>query len=195
MADTRGIEQDELHRMSVSPEIQEYIDSATAVVVVINGTVPRGTGGALSSLSVNPPQVPANKVAFMFTNISNPLAWNFCLDDIPVAFRDAPRFQLDNPVALRRKYLELKNDRKMKTKKAGLRKMVKASEQKALRTLASLFDWLDSLEPQQAAETIKAQNSAANSSPCLHPVLEAFSNAKEVLRKGVRKVKRIFTYT
>ena len=72
---------------------------------------------------------------------------------------------------------------------------MKAGEQEALGTMASLFDWLDGLEPQQVAEIIKAQNPAAGSSPCLHLVLEAFSNAKEVLRREVLRVKRIFTYT
>ena len=181
--------------MSIAPDIQEYIGSVTAVVVVINGTVPRGAGGALSSLSVISPQVPANKFAFMFTNISSPLAWNFCWDAIPVVLKDARRFLLDNPVPLQRKYIELKNDANMKTMKTGLRKEVKAGEQEALGTLASLFDWLYGLEPQQAAEITKAENSAASSSPCLHLVLEAFSNTREVLREEVRKVKRIFSYT
>ena len=99
---------------------------------------------------------------------------------VTVALQDARRFQLDNPVALQRKYTELMNDANMKTMKTGLRREVKAGEEEALGTLASLFDWLDSLEPHQAAEITKAENSAASSLPYLHLVLEAFSNTKEV---------------
>ena len=45
LADTRGVEQDELHKQSIANQINMHIDSITAVVVLANGTVPRVTVG------------------------------------------------------------------------------------------------------------------------------------------------------
>ena len=54
LADARGIHQDELHKESIATEIQNHIDSVTAVLILANGSVPRitvGTDYALSALS------------------------------------------------------------------------------------------------------------------------------------------------
>ena len=84
----------------------------------------------------------------MFTNVSSPLHWNFSGDTIPDSLKDAPYFLLNNPVALQRKYLKLKDDPNMKKTSADLRKAVKAGEENAMGMLVELFDWLDGLEPQ-----------------------------------------------
>jgi hypothetical protein len=123
----------------------------TAVLILANGTVPRvtvGTDYALSTLSAIFPESLASNTAFMFTNVLSPLHWNFSGDTIPDSLKDAPSFLLNNPVALQRKYLKLKNDPNMKKTKADLCRAVKSSEKSALSMLVELFDWLDSLEPQ-----------------------------------------------
>ena len=84
----------------------------------------------------------------MFTNVSSPLHWNFSGDTIPNSLKDAPYFLLNNPIALQRKYLKLKDDPNMKNTRADLRKAVKAGEENAIGMLVELFDWLDGLEPQ-----------------------------------------------
>ena len=151
MADTRGVQQDELHKQSIATQIQDHIDSVTAVLILANGTVPRvtvGTDYALSTLSAIFPKSLASNTAFMFTNVSSPLHWNFSGDTIPADLKNAPYFLLNNPVALQKKYLKLKDDPTMKKSKADLRKAVRASEQNAIGMVAELFDWLDGLEPQ-----------------------------------------------
>ncbi len=148
MADTYGIEQDELHKKSIATQIQSHTDSVTAVLVLANGTVPRvnvSTSYALSTLSSIFPKPLASKIAFMFTNVLSPLHWNFSGDTIPEVLEDAPHFFLSNPVALQRKYLKLKDDQNMKKEKGDFRKAVKAAEQVALEMLVDLFDWLDGL--------------------------------------------------
>ena len=151
MADTRGIQQDELHKRSIAAQIQKHIKSISAVLVLANGTVPRvavGTDYALSTLSAIFPESLAKNIAFMFTNVSSPLHWNFSGDTIPDSLKDAPQFLLNNPIALQKKYIKLMDDPNVKKGRPDLRKAVKAGEENALEMLVDVFDWLDGLEPQ-----------------------------------------------
>jgi hypothetical protein len=151
LADTRRLQQDELHKRSIATQIKEHIDSVTAVLVLVNGTVPRITVGsnyALSVLSTIFPNTVANNVALLFTNVTGPIYLNFPTHTLPSVLKDAPQFLLNNPVALQRKYLKLKGDPCMKTGRPDFRKAVKAGEENALGLLVDLFDWLDRLEPQ-----------------------------------------------
>ena len=157
MADTRGFQQDELHKRSIATQIKNCIDSVTAVLVLANGTVPRvtvGTDYALSTLSAMFPKTLANNIAFMFTNVTSALHWNFSGETIPDSLKNAPQFVLNNPIALQKKYLKLREGPNMKRESADFRKVVKAGERDALKTLANLFGWLDGLEPQPTARAV-----------------------------------------
>jgi hypothetical protein len=156
LADTRGIHQDELHKKSITNEIQQHIASVSAVLIFANGAVPRITVGmdyALSALSTIFPKTLANNIAFLFSNVSTPLSFNFSKDAIPEVLKDAPQFLIDNPIALQKKYLELKGSIS-KRKAKEMQKAVKRAEENALEMLVDLFDWLDGLEPQPTTEII-----------------------------------------
>ncbi|KIJ48656.1 hypothetical protein M422DRAFT_86445, partial [Sphaerobolus stellatus SS14] len=152
LADTRGIEQDEKHKRSIANEIANNITTVTGVIILANGTVPRitvGTDYALSTLSSIFPRSLADNIAFMFTNVPNPLSWNFAQDTIPEVLKHAPQFRLDNPLALRKKYLELKNKPNTTSQlRKEMRATVNSGEAKALEMLVRLFDWLDGCVPQ-----------------------------------------------
>jgi len=156
LADTRGIYQDEHHKKSIVTEIQSHIDSVNAVLILANGAVPRITVGmdyALSALSAIFPKTLINNTAFLFSNVPTSLSFNFCKGAIPEALKGAPKFLIDNPVSLQKKYLELIGG--MSRRKAKeMQKAVKSAEQNALETLVRLFDWLDGLEPQPTTEII-----------------------------------------
>jgi hypothetical protein len=157
LADTRGIEQDELHKKSIANQIQNHIASVNAVLILVNGTVPRitvGTNYALSALSALFPKSLANNIAFLFSNSSNHLAFNFAADAIPPALSDAPQFLLDNPIALVKKFSDFKDGPNQKMSRKMLRRMVMKAEEKALEMLVDLFDWLDGLEPQPTREIV-----------------------------------------
>ena len=148
MPDTRGIQQDELHRKNITTQIENHIKSVNAILILANGTVPRitvGTDYALSTLPTIFPDTVTKNIAFMFTNVSSPLSWNFSQDTIPEALKGAPQFLLNNPVALQRRYFELKDD---PGQHEEMREVVKMGEQKALDMLVHLFDWLVGLKPQ-----------------------------------------------
>ena len=114
----------------------------------------------LSTLSAIFPKSLAENIAFVFTGVPNPLSWNFPEYAIPDLFRHAPRFLLDNPVALQKKYLTLKPHSYEKKLRTVIRKGVLASEEKALEMLVELFDWLDGLGPQSMMEIVYLYNMA-----------------------------------
>ena len=74
----------------------------TAVLILVNGAVPRsavgrGTDYVLSTLVVVFPKPLINKIAFMFTSVLNALAWHFCQDAVPAILKNAPQLQIGNP--------------------------------------------------------------------------------------------------
>ena len=125
---------------NITIQIEKYIDSITAVIILANGTVPRitvGTDDALSFLSTISPKIPVKHMCSILTNVPSSLSQNFPGDAFPDILT---QFVLDNPVALQKKYLKLKDDPNMKKVSMDLRTMVKVGEQKALEMLVDLFD-------------------------------------------------------
>jgi len=186
LADTRALQQDELHKESIAAQIKKHFDSINTIFILANGTVPRvtvGTDYGLSSLSAIFPKTPVDNVAFLLTNTSNPLYQNFSADTLPDGLKAAPQFLLNNPIALQRKYLKLKDDPDMKSRRIDFREVVQAAEQNAVEMLVDLFDWLDGLEPQPITKIVplyqKCQNTAAKVTHLLG----------QRVRKLLRKVK------
>jgi hypothetical protein len=164
LANTRSVQQDELHKRSVATQVKELVESVTAVLILANGTVARSTVGidnALSTLSFIFPKTPIKNIGFMFTNVSNPLCLNFCEETVPASLQDAPRFQIDNPIALQKKFLKLKGYPEMKERRVELCEEVKAAKQDALETVVELFDWLGGLELQPTMKIPPMARSAA----------------------------------
>jgi hypothetical protein len=153
LANTRSVQQGELHKRSIVTQIKKHIDTITAVLILANGTVPRVTVGTDYALSILPATFPItlfNNAAFLLTNTSSALYQNLSRDILPEVCKGAPQFLLNDPIALQRRYLELEDNGGPNTRgqMARFREMVKASEQNALEMLVDLFDWLDGLEPQ-----------------------------------------------
>jgi len=151
LADTRGID---LYKKSIADQIKNHIATINAVLILLNGAVPPITVGTNYALSALFPKSLANNIGFLSPNSSNYLAVNFSDDAIPPALSDAPRFLLDNPIALMRKFSEIKDGPNQKMSRKILRQMVMRAEQKALEMLVDLFDWLDGLEPQPTREIV-----------------------------------------
>jgi hypothetical protein len=91
-----------------------------------SSTAPSHIVYALSPLSTVFPKSLTKNVAFRFTNPSNHHLGNFRPDTVPVLLKGAPQFLIDYPVALQMKYLRLKNDPGMKSRRVGMRKEVTA---------------------------------------------------------------------
>jgi hypothetical protein len=157
LADPRGIEQDERHKNSIATQIKKHIDSVTAVLILTNGTTQRltvSTDYALSTLSAMFPKSLAENIAFVFTHVPNPLSWRFSQDTISRVLREAPQFLLDNPVALRKNYIKLKDNSNVQKMQKDMLSCLETTEEEALEMLVQLLDWLDGCEPQPTTEII-----------------------------------------
>jgi len=146
-------------------EIEKHIDSVSAVLVLVNAIAPRITmpmDYALSALSALFPKTLANNIAFVSTNSRSLLSWNLSKDDIPKGLKDAPQFFLDNPIALQKRYLRLKNDLTSKQMNMELLKVVQPGEERALDMLVKLFGWLDGLESHPVTEIVSLYETSLN---------------------------------
>ena len=186
MAGTRDIEQDELHKKSIITNIEQHIDSVNAVLILADGIVSRVTVEVdyiFKALSAIFPKTLVNNIAFMFTSVRDPRSWRFSQEMLPEALKNAPLFLLDNPLALQNRF---KDD---PTKKG----MVRTCEQRALEMLVTLFDWLDGLEPQPAAEIVslyeKYENIEAKTITALAQADQAVAMKAEIDKRIVRLMK------
>ncbi|CCM07038.1 uncharacterized protein FIBRA_09357 [Fibroporia radiculosa] len=162
LADTRGIAQDEQHKESIARAIRDHITVVNAVIILANGTVPRlgvATDYALSTLSSMFPKTLADNIGFLFTNVSSPLSWNFDEQSLPDALRNDHLYLLDNPVAMRDKYLgeKQKMERQRKPQKRllnALEQSVEDGHKKALGEFVKIFDFIDSRSPQPTKDIL-----------------------------------------
>ncbi len=106
---------------------------------------------ALTTLSALFPKILADNTAFLLTNVPTPASLNFPDDAILRDLKHAPKFLIDNPIALQKNYLKQKGHLDKKTLKK-IKQSVKLAEENALEMLVELFDWLDGLEPQPTRE-------------------------------------------
>lgn len=157
LADTRGILQDEQHKMNIAKAIRENITTVNAVLILANGTVPRlgvSTNYALSTLSAIFPRSLAENIGIMFTMTPSILQCNFEPESLPAILRSSEVFTLSNPVCLKRKYDESNHDNISKSDLKVLRQSFKDSEDKAMDMMVNLFDWLATLTPQPTRDIL-----------------------------------------
>ena len=113
-----------------------------------------GTDYALSTLCAIFPKSLVDNIAFVFTNVSSALSWNFSMDTIPDVLNHADMFFLDNPIALQKKYLNFKDDLDKQKLMTHMRRAILDSEEQALEMLVDLFDRLDGLGTQPTTEIV-----------------------------------------
>lgn len=160
LADSRGIDHDERHKADIATVIQENIETINAVIILTNGTVQRlsvATDYALSTLSSMFPLSLANNIGIVFTCVTGHLGCNFVPHSLPEALRGIKgnQFPLDNSVA-RWQQLNIKRGEEwdIESEEGELEYEVEDCHKKALRVLARLFDWLDTLTPQQTKDIL-----------------------------------------
>jgi hypothetical protein len=81
--------------------IKEHIRSVDAVLILANSTVIDWWHGLRTPHSVDHlAQTATNNIGFVFTNARPPFDRDFSQDTVPEAFKGAPQFVFDNPIAI-----------------------------------------------------------------------------------------------
>ncbi|KAJ7763599.1 hypothetical protein DFH07DRAFT_939252 [Mycena maculata] len=187
LADTRGIQQDELHKKGIATEIKEQVTAVHAVLILANGTLPRlsvSTEYALTTLSSIFPKSLADNISLVFTMCSNPLSINFTDDAVPPSLKTVPQFYMDNPLSLLHKYREMKAKGQHKRQLRAASDHVVASEAAALQTMVRFFDWLDDLKPQPTTDILtlfnKSQTIQQQISDTISQMAQAQDKSEEI---------------
>ena len=121
---------------------------------------------ALSVLSAIFPKTLVNNIAFLFSNVTTSLSFNFCKATIPEALKTAPQFLIDNPISLQKKYLELIG---------GMSRRKAKEMQKAVQGNGGEGSWFGAIDKVRTTlEHMKGR-------------LDLLRRAKEKLREGIRR--------
>ncbi|KAJ7782155.1 hypothetical protein B0H14DRAFT_3585460 [Mycena olivaceomarginata] len=195
LADTRGIQQDELHKKGIVTEIKEQFTAVDAVVILANGTLPRlsvSTEYALTTLSSIFPQSLADNISLVFTMCSNPLSINFTDDAVPPSLEiTAPQLYVDNPLSLRHKYREMNAKGQHKRQLRAAWDHVVASEAVALRNMVRLFDWLDDLKPQPTTDILTLFNKSQSIQEQINDTISQMAQAQDKSEEIKRLIRQI----
>ncbi|KIY66908.1 hypothetical protein CYLTODRAFT_354146 [Cylindrobasidium torrendii FP15055 ss-10] len=193
LADTRGISKDQEHKKNIAETIQNYIPVVNAVIVLANGTQPRlgvATDYALTTLSSIFPRSLRDNIAFLFTNVSNALSWNFQPDSIPSFLQSAQQLIVDNPFAMREKYLSIIAQTKQHNASVlgRLERSITSAHDDAVEELVKLFDWMDGLEPQPTSEILNLYNKLQGIETRIENALASMAQAT-IKKKELEKIK------
>ena len=185
LADTRGIEYDTQHKASIAGAIQDAIPAIDGVLIIANGTTERlqvATDYAITTLSSIFPRSIASNISLLFTMISNPMAFNFQMESLPDCLQEAETFNLDNPIALRRKYEEIREKPKYVKQAKAMEKMVDEAHSTAVEMLAEFFDWLDKREVQPTTAIVDLYQSVCEIDRKIQNALARMNNVAEKKR-------------
>ncbi|KAJ3714035.1 hypothetical protein C8R42DRAFT_558431, partial [Lentinula raphanica] len=107
LADTHGIDIDNEHKAAIVSAIKEHFITIDAIIILANGTLARlgaATEFTLTTISTMFPNSLIENIAFIFTMVSNSTAFNFDQSSLPVQFRKAKSWCINNPFAQWSKY-------------------------------------------------------------------------------------------
>jgi hypothetical protein len=144
LGDTRGTEHDEQHKANIVRVIRDaiFID---AILIVANGKVNRlqlAADYAIMTLASFFPRSIADNIAVVFTNVSNPLSFDFQDDSLPSFLRHSNTFLLDNPIAMT-KQNKASGNNPFSQLQGFTSRTIGDAHANALRMVAQLFSWLD----------------------------------------------------
>ncbi|KAG8759492.1 hypothetical protein FRC12_009746 [Ceratobasidium sp. 428] len=154
LADTRGIEQDNIHKAEINKAIKEFVETIDAVMIMANGTVERltpSTDYTLNVISSMFPRSILDNIGFIFTN-SDPATWNFNLEGLQPELQESQFWLIQNPLAmtknLRRNGSRFRNPKQIAKTELQLR----TCYQDTVETLNEWLVWLDERQVQPTTE-------------------------------------------
>jgi len=144
LARTHDIERGEANKENFIRFIEKHVNFVSAVLLVdhVSQKFTFGTDYVCSILSAIFPKTLVNNIAFVFfAKYHSTLTAGLTQKQVPGVLQSAPVFFLDNPIAQQRRFRDPK-----------MMQVVKDREQRALKMLVEVFNWMDGLEPRPVTE-------------------------------------------
>ncbi|KAG8700013.1 hypothetical protein FRC08_004971 [Ceratobasidium sp. 394] len=155
LADTRGIEQDKIHKAEINSAIQQHVQSIDAVIIMVNGTIQRlnvATDYALNVICSMFPHTILDNIGFMFTN-STLMTSNFDREGLPLELRESQSWIIQNPLAVLKKYDQLTTTvLALPTQRGNMAAQLQGCYEETVETLNDWLAWLDSRQVQSTIE-------------------------------------------
>lgn len=143
LADTRGIDQDNVHKAEINRAIREHITTVDAVLIMANGSLQRlgaATDYTLSALTSMFPRSIIENIGFIFTH-SDSGALNFQRESLPEELRKSKYWAIQNPLGRLNSYNQM-NECDQPPANTHLRKL-KGEYEDSVETLNEWLKWLD----------------------------------------------------
>ena len=158
LGDTRGVDRDNQNKQDVAEKIKDKLKVIDAVIILANGTQERlgiTTNYALENIAAMFPRSLINNIGFVFTNVSDPMNFNFQLSSLPKELQNVKHWLFQNPLALWNKYKKgqdagIFSDAELKK----MRRRVDDSYDNGLEVLNGFLAWIDE-RSVQPTESIK----------------------------------------
>ncbi|EPQ50714.1 hypothetical protein GLOTRDRAFT_50300 [Gloeophyllum trabeum ATCC 11539] len=189
LADTRGIDKDSDHREAIANFIRDHTETIDAVIILANGTLPRlgvSTDYALSAISGLFPYTLFDNIGFVFTNVNDPLNFNFDSTSLPAVLQGCRQFLIDNPLARWLKY-QAKRVQGPRQRLEKMRRDVEEGYVESLETLNDVFQWLDSRSVQPTKTINDLQEISTEIEAAIANVIASISQTEE-LRSALIKL-------
>ncbi|KAG8698867.1 hypothetical protein FRC09_006978 [Ceratobasidium sp. 395] len=155
LADTRGINQDKIHKEEINNAIQEFVTSIDAVLIMANGTAERltvATDYTLNIICSMFPRTIIDNIGFIFTNC-DPLTFNFDHESLQPELRRSPYWVIQNPLAMLKNYNSPKVNRRFSANQ--MQKQLDQLTGGYDETVETLNEWLEWLDTRSIQTTIE----------------------------------------
>ncbi|KAG9082975.1 hypothetical protein FS749_006421, partial [Ceratobasidium sp. UAMH 11750] len=153
LADTRGIERDDIHKAEINRAIQELVTSIDAVMIITNGTLERLTAPTDYTLNIISSMFPRSiidNIGFIFTH-ADPLSFNFQFESIQPELRGARYWLLQNPLAMKKNYSRIKGSLQ-KNQAKRMEDQINACYDDTIEMLNGWLRWIDQRQVQPTKE-------------------------------------------
>jgi hypothetical protein len=158
LADTRGIDMDNMHRANIIESINDCFVTIDAAIIVANGTLERfgaATDYAIRTINGMFPHTALHNIGFTFTNVADELAFNFNFATLPLKLSNSKYWTIQNPLALmkraRAKMIAQESTMTLDQKKR-LERSLRLAHAEATGVLDEALQWLDSLKAQDVGQ-------------------------------------------
>ncbi|KAB5590310.1 hypothetical protein CTheo_6248 [Ceratobasidium theobromae] len=153
LADTRGMDQDKIHREKINKAI-EGMKMIDAIILLANGTTERlesTTEYTLATIGTMFPSSIIGNIGIIFTRVPRLALFSFSKKTLGAELRDARDWKIENPLGLHLGY-KLRENEMSEAEKEEEEEAIALAYNKTFTTIKTWLEWLDTRPPMPTKE-------------------------------------------